>query len=384
MSTSKQFNLDEIFARLKVRKREEPAQVINLPPGRFLDEGVYLCEALHGPISEVSKYEQKRCIETLSSWGAGEPLVFFDLETTGLSGGTGTYAFLAGIGIFQGDSFTVRQLFLCSPKYEQAWLSKLLDIIPGKPAFVTYNGKNFDLPLINTRLLLSRMKPFEETKHLDLLYLTRRLWKRRIGSCSLSNVERQILNIERESDDIPGRFIPDLYMTFLKTGDAATLHGVFYHNEMDIISLCNLFYRVAFVLSGQSHDPHEVNCAGDAWYRHDLDQAKFLWTKAALLEPPAMEALWKLAMESKRRNNYTEALSLLTKLYGMGYRKIDVAVEISKIYEHKLKDAHTALSWADKAMMDFLQYRPLAMTWQNKQSDLSKRLERLKRKLGAL
>jgi len=147
--------------------------------------------------------------------------------------------------------------------------------------------------------------------------------------------------------------------------------------------LCNLFYKVAFVLSGQSHDPYEVNCAGDAWYRHNLDQAKLLWAKAAQLEPPATEALWKLAMENKRRNNYHEALSLLTKLYGMGYRKIDVAVEISKIYEHQLKDAKAALSWADKAMMDFLQYRPLALTWQNRLPDLSKRLERLKRRLGA-
>ncbi len=383
MNASKPFNLEEIFARLKVNKRDEPKEVLNLPPGRFLDEGVYLCEAIHDTTSIVDECERKRCIETLSSWGGGEPLVFFDLETTGLSGGTGTYAFLAGIGIYQEDSFIVRQLFLCSPKYEQAWLSRLLDIIPNKPAFVTYNGKNFDLPLINTRLLLSRMKPFEETKHLDLLYLVRRLWKRRIGSCSLSNVERQILNIERESDDIPGRFIPDLYMTFLKTGDAAMLNGVFYHNEMDILSLCNLFYKVAFVLSGQSHDPYEVNCAGDAWYRHNLDQAKLLWAKAAQLEPPVTEALWKLAMENKRRNNYHEALSLLTKLYGMGYRKIDVAVEISKIYEHQLKDAKAALSWADKAMMDFLQYRPLALTWQNRLPDLSKRLERLKRRLGA-
>jgi len=175
MNASKPFNLEEIFARLKVNKRDEPKEVLNLPPGRFLDEGVYLCEAIHDTTSIVDECERKRCIETLSSWGGGEPLVFFDLETTGLSGGTGTYAFLAGMGIYQEDSFIVRQLFLCSPKYEQAWLSRLLDIIPNKPAFVTYNGKNFDLPLINTRLLLSRMKPFEETKHLDLLYLVRRL-----------------------------------------------------------------------------------------------------------------------------------------------------------------------------------------------------------------
>jgi uncharacterized protein YprB with RNaseH-like and TPR domain len=383
MKGDKHSRLEQILGELKPEnKKKEICEVRGLPPGQFLDEDVYLCEIRHEIPREVDVNEHKQCIKTLSSWGAGEPLVFFDLETTGLAGGTGTYAFLAGVGFYEKSEFVIRQLFLCSPRAERAWLSWLLDIMPPKPAFVTYNGKNFDLPLINTRFLLSRMKPIEESGHLDLLHLVRRLWKRRIGSCTLSNVERQILYIDRKTEDVPGCMIPELYKMFLKTGDAAALSGVFYHNEMDILSLCMLFYKVALTLMGNSADPFEIDRAGDAWCDRDLNRANRLWKKAATLEPPAKNAIWKLAMENKKMNNYYEALSLLMKLYNMDYKKIDVAVEISKLYEHKLKDPQTALMWAESAIKDFLKYRPLVRAQQSKWTELLKRAERLRRKVG--
>ncbi|SDY09510.1 hypothetical protein SAMN03080603_01749 [Acetomicrobium thermoterrenum DSM 13490] len=366
------------------RKNEERKRTFikGLPSGQFLDDDVYFCESKHEMLPYKNRGELENHLQILSHWGAKEPLVFFDLETTGLSGGTGTYAFLAGIGMLDQDQFIVRQLFLCSPRAEGIWLQKLMEIIPYKPSFVTYNGKNFDLPLINTRFILSRMEPIEPTGHLDLLHLARRLWKKRIGSCTLSNVEKQILGIDRKTEDVPGFLIPELYAQFLKTGDASGLSGVFYHNKMDILSLYMLFSKVALTLSGRSTDPHEIDMAGDAWYNYDLNKASHLWEKASSLTPPAKNAIWKLAIEYKRQGDHCEALSLFKKLYDMEYKRIDVAVEISKIYEHQLKNAKEALLWAEKAMDNFLRYRPfLSSIRKEKMAELTKRIDRLRNKI---
>ncbi|MGI5837075.1 MAG: ribonuclease H-like domain-containing protein, partial [Chloroflexota bacterium] len=124
--------------------------------------------------------------------------VFVDLETTGLAGGTGTYAFLVGIGYYQGVRFVVRQFFMEDYDAEEALLHALAESLEPFGSVVTFNGKSFDLPLLETRFQLARRPfPLQDLPHLDLLYPARRLWKGRLESCALSSLEESILGVER-------------------------------------------------------------------------------------------------------------------------------------------------------------------------------------------
>jgi len=125
-----------------------------------------------------------------------------DTETTGLAGGAGTYIFLVGVGYFEGDQFYVRQYFMRDYNEERALLSALNDLLANFKAVVTYNGKTFDLPLMESRYIMSGMKmSLKDPYHFDLLYPARRLWKRRLMSCSLSTVEREILKVSRSRSE---------------------------------------------------------------------------------------------------------------------------------------------------------------------------------------
>ncbi|MGE5325742.1 MAG: ribonuclease H-like domain-containing protein, partial [Deltaproteobacteria bacterium] len=167
-------------------------------------------------------------------------LAYLDTETTGLAGGTGTCAFLIGVGIVEGRQFAVRQFFLRDYPEEKAVLAALAEMLEPFAGVVTFNGKTFDLPLLETRYALARMKsPFARLVHLDLLHPARRLWKLRLDSCKLTHLEKHILGIERQGD-VDGAEIPAIYFDYLRTGEARGLQPVFYHNALDIMTLTAL------------------------------------------------------------------------------------------------------------------------------------------------
>jgi len=171
--------------------------------------------------------------------------VFVDLETTGLAGGTGTYAFLVGIGYFQGMRFVVRQYFMEDYDGEEALLHALAEALEPFRGVVSFNGKSFDLPLLETRFQMARRPfPLRDLPHLDLLFPARRLWKDRLESCALSSLEAAILGVEREVD-VPGWAIPGIYFDYLRSGDARPLAPVFEHNRHDLLSLATLATRLA-------------------------------------------------------------------------------------------------------------------------------------------
>jgi len=170
---------------------------------------------------------------------------FLDTETTGLSGGAGTYAFLIGIGRFVSGTFTVRQLFMRDPTEEGAQLAELLAWLEGTSGLVTFNGRAFDVPLLDARFAMHGMvPPWRAWPHLDLLPPARRLWSRRLDSCSLGNLERSILGLERQ-DDVPGWMVPERYIRYQTEGDARPLVGVFKHNATDVLSMVSLAHRMA-------------------------------------------------------------------------------------------------------------------------------------------
>jgi uncharacterized protein YprB with RNaseH-like and TPR domain len=193
-------------------------------------------------------------------------VVFFDLETTGLSGGAGTLPFLAGCGWFEDEGFRVRQFFLASPSGERAMLEALGRIFEDASLLVTYNGRTFDVPLMEMRWAFHRSEAAtDDLPHFDMLPSARRLWGRRAvtgaadkgrglaagdasdrASCSLSALEQSVLGFHRLAD-VPGFEIPTRYFHFLRTGDAAAIEGVLEHNRHDLLSLAGVMAHAMWV-----------------------------------------------------------------------------------------------------------------------------------------
>jgi hypothetical protein len=170
------------------------------------------------------------------------------LETTGLAGGAGTYAFLVGCAWYQDGSLRVRQFFLSNFTAERVLLETVAEIADSCGAVVTYNGKSFDLPLIETRFLLHRLEtPFAGVPHVDMLHPARRLWREDGAECRLNALE-QLLCGHRREGDVPGFEIPSRYFHFVRTGDARRLEAVMEHNRLDLISLAMLTARASQLL----------------------------------------------------------------------------------------------------------------------------------------
>jgi len=179
-------------------------------------------------------------------------LAFLDTETTGLAGGAGTLVFLVGLGLFEGDQFVLRQYFMRDPGEEEALLNTLVADLAGCVGWVTFNGRAFDLPLLETRLtMIGQRGALGRRAHLDLLHPARRLYQRRLPSCKLGEIEYSIFHIIREQEDVPGELIPQMYLDYLRTGDPGDMRRVIYHNAMDVLSLVTLATHLLAVFSTQ-------------------------------------------------------------------------------------------------------------------------------------
>ena len=166
--------------------------------------------------------------------------LFLDTETTGLSGGSGTYVFLIGAARFRDGRLVLRQFFLEDLHRERALLHALEEFAQGCTGLVSFNGRAFDLPLLAGRHIMQRARMrLPAHCHLDLLWPARRVWSRRLPSCALSALEREVLGVVRQGD-IPGALIPELYFRYLRSRDAAPLAAVFEHNRRDVLALAGL------------------------------------------------------------------------------------------------------------------------------------------------
>ena len=165
---------------------------------------------------------------------------FMDTETTGLAGGAGTVAFLVGMGFFDAQTFVLEQCFLRDYDDEAPMLTYLAQKLAAFATIVSYNGKSFDLPLLRARFVQHRIPfPLDGAAHYDLVHAARRVWKKRLNNCALNNIEKEVLGLHRRGD-VPGCLIPQLWLDYLDTRDARPLVPVFYHHEMDILSLAAL------------------------------------------------------------------------------------------------------------------------------------------------
>lgn len=286
--------------------------------------------------------------------------VFFDTETTGLSGGTGTIPFMIGAGRFKGDQFVLEQFFLRNPAEEKAQLAALTEFVDGAKAVVSYNGKSFDLPIINTRYILNRLSnPFDEMGHIDLLHITRRVWKRRLKQCNLGNIEKEILEFYRTDEDIPGYLVPEFYRNYVIDGNASQIAKIFYHNEVDVVSLSALFTTLAAILEDptsenleHAEDIYSIGRLMESLNREVL--AEQLYSSKHFLSSNDEELVLSLLSRAriyKKNKKFSGALPLWMQAYKLG--SIDAAIELAKYYEHITKDYQEALAITDQLIQKF-------------------------------
>ena len=307
--------------------------------------------------------------------------VFLDTETTGLAGGTGTCAFLVGIGMIEDDGFRVQLYFMRDFDEEHAMLDALTRALADYDTVITFNGKTFDIPLLETRYRLKRERnPFQGMDHLDLLHPARRLWKERLGNCRLTNLESAVLGFERKGD-IPGALIPQRYFDYLRSGDGSKLSAVFHHNVLDIISLACMSYVLLTTLAEpeQSSLRHGQDIRGLArWLAKlgDEAQASGMYRKAIKAGMPPkdlFEALWEAAHIERRAGRYEEQVQLLRDLArGSPTHRPAAFVELAKHFEHRRKDYGIALKMTRNAQ----RYAP--------SPELSHREQRILRKLRSV
>jgi uncharacterized protein YprB with RNaseH-like and TPR domain len=314
----------------------------------------------HAPIRPTAS------LTMVCAWAADERLrdlpleafAFLDTETSGLAGGTGTYAFLVGAARFdpQGD-LVLRQFFMRDPSEEPALLEALAQFLAPAQALVTFNGKAFDAPLLNTRYLMHHMpNPMRDYAHLDLLPLARRLWRDRLESRALKYIEEYVLMAPRSLEEVPGYEIPYMYFDYLRTGDARPLRGVFYHNAMDVVAMAALLSHTASMLADPFHEgiQHGLDVVAMARLYEHLGQVE---TAARLFERGlqmdlGQEHFWesvrRLAVLQKRRGDFDQATPLWEQAAADGH--IYAFIELAKFHEHKRRDPVAAIDWTRRAL----------------------------------
>ncbi len=316
--------------------------------------------------------------------------LFIDLETTGLSGGTGVVPFNVGMGYYRDDKFWVGQFFLGELGSEEKMIQELEHFLEDHnfQSVVTYNGKSFDLPLLETRYILHRI-PFNlgALPHLDFLFPARCLWKHKFESCRLTYLAKEVVGTYRE-DDIPSSEVPWRYFEYLKTGNYDLIEPVLYHNAEDILSLLGVVVIGASIFSEDEEmciaDAMDFFGAGKVMERRgDTKAASRFFTKALdgdLDEPTGMSTRRRLSLHFKRTQNWKQALMLWREMADIESPSRDLLFslrELAMYYEHQRKDFAAAFKYAEEGYV-------VSMGFSNYyESDFSHRKERLKNKLKA-
>ncbi len=370
--------------------------------GRLLDHHPSLLAPFHPPSA----------LEACSDFSTA---AFLDTETTGLAG-AGVYAFMVGVGTFEPQphahaqahvqagsmAYVVRQFFMRSPAEEPALLYALGILLSERRLIVSFNGRSFDVPLLRARYAVNRalLPPElgrveilrEQSPHLDLLLPARRLWKRRLQSCRLINLESAILGVDRSQDDVAGYLIPQLYVDYVRSGRAGEMQRVFYHNQEDIVTTAALAQQLCQAVDAP-HAPESglrgmdwVSLAQNYAQSGRPDEAVTCYLRALEVLQQADEqraALQRLAALYKRMQRWEDAAALwerwLTTVPGADASPY---IELSMYHEWKRHDLEQAEMWAAWGMHTI----EAAPHWQRlpgQIGNLQQRLDRIRRKRAA-
>jgi uncharacterized protein YprB with RNaseH-like and TPR domain len=281
-------------------------------------------------------------------------LLFLDTETTGLAGGTGTYAFLVGTGWVEGDRFVVVQHFMRDFDEEPALVAALEPLLARATGLVTFNGTGFDVPLLETRFIMTRRRWPGALAHVDLLRPARRVFGHRVADCRLLTLEREVLGLER-GDDVPGAVIPSLYFAFLRHRNAAPLARVFDHNRDDVLSLAALlgWFTHALEQAPEHLAPDDLAGLGRLWEPSDPERAAECYRTAlaaGLDGPEAHLVRLRLARWEKRRARWEEARALWERASRRPAFDPLPWEELAKLHEHRRRDLAAARTVVTNAL----------------------------------
>ena len=396
-------------AELQERRAAGEFEINQVVPGDVIqagdDAGFYLVrhdfplDTQHGRVPLAAALEVlpehvalAACDPELDEFDSNRAL-FIDAETTGLAGGTGTVAFLVGIGYFTEDAFRLEQCFMRDYDDEEPMLEYLGKRFREYDAVVTYNGKSFDVPLIRTRFIQNRIPfPLDDAVHLDLVHAARRFWRRRLQDCSLGNIERAVLGVERHGD-VPGYEIPERWFDYLHSRDARPLEGVFYHHRMDILSLAALTAWVARCVDaeggGFEHTQDKLSLIRVHFLRRQY--ALVIQHAQPLLESEADDVIRRECLEymgfaHKRLHQWAPMQEAWEMLARESRGSILARLELAKHHEHRTRDLLEAERVCAEALQ-FLETREsLGFGDEVSQAPqvevFRRRLHRIQRKLG--
>ena len=336
-----------------------------------------------GDIGSVTLDDVRACDPYFSgeSWKM-DRLLFLDTETTGLSGGAGTVAFEIGVGWFDARGMVIRQYVMRNYAQEAAMLGDIAKLFEKADTIVTFNGKSFDLPLLESRMVMNRIRLHVTAyPHLDLLHAARRVYKLRLGRCNLTTLENAVLGKTRE-DDLPGAQVPARYFEYLKTGEFALLEDVLRHNFEDVRSLAELTAAIC----GAYRNPESISChedmlgVGRTLMRTGRTQKARTCFKILGHSTLSPQAHLYLASSYKQGREWNEAADAWKTMIARGEGGVMPYIELAKYYEHVEKDAQKALMYAKGALSYALNTAPLGAE-RDDTASIMRRIERLQNKV---
>ncbi len=318
-----------------------------------------------------------------------EKWLFLDTETTGLAGGTGTYAFLIGLAWWDAGGLQVEQFFMRDFAEEYSLLQELYQRVAERPVLVTFNGKSFDWPLLENRFMMTRSIAVPKlAAHLDLLHPARALWKLRLGSVRLVELERRVLDAPRlgwhRENDVSSALIPQFYFDYLRGGPVEPLAAVVRHNQMDLRGLAALFGKINAMLSEQAGVTTEIESLdlfGLSRFlqrRGENDRAHSACAQALELGLPAEfrpKACRELAQMAKRRGEHARATEMWLEIVADLQDGIHACEQLAIYYERHAKDFCRATEFAQLALAKLRRQRS-----SSRDPHLTARFERLEQK----
>ena len=323
--------------------------------------------------------------------------LFLDTETTGLAGGTGTYAFLVGLAWWESGGIRTEQLFMRDHEEERSLLLEVAQRLNERPVIVTFNGKCFDWPLLQNRFRMTRQIEVPGlAAHLDFLHPARQFWQLQLGSARLSNLEQYVLGVEAlgwsRQNDIDSSRIPEFYFDFLRTGAFEGIAGVFRHNRMDLRGLAALASRIFALLANlnilEKQQPLELysisrylNRRGERLKARQLCE----WSvDRGLPEPIARRAMHEAANLAKRDGDFGRAVELWRELAGSSDKSFEALEQLAIYYERRKRNTFEAARLTRLALSELRRAYRLGLIRSEHHQQLSeqfnRRLSRLERR----
>lgn len=349
----------------------------------FCREQIVPVESLSG--IEYSTLEEISALDPMfqgKRWDVNK-LLFLDTETTGLSGGAGTVAFEIGVGFIDTRGMVIRQYVMRDYGEEGPMLEELAELIRKSDTIVTFNGKTFDLPLLESRMVMNRIRlPLMQMPHLDLLHAARRVYKLRLKRCSLSVLEEAVLGHTRE-DDLPGSQVPQRYFDYIKTKEFALLEDVLRHNFDDVRSLAALTGHLCAVFRDPQRllHPEDVFSVGKTLLRSGRTESGRRCLRIAGHSTISSQAHMVLASSYKRSKEWEQVVNTCQSMLSGGLCGIWPYIELAKFYEHIEKEPQKALAYANGALRYALNAAPLHGMDEAETERILRRIERLRRKI---